>query len=201
MSNFNVHNAFFSKGRPRPLGIIYIFAFCSICIEAIVLLRRLESDIFFLRQLENNVFIYYFLALSVISMCVFLILSAGKIIRSISSLTILQFALGVIVILLIGSASTALYFKNQTKLLNQKIQIEKTAREINIDVKGIGTKEILTADSPTPSPTEIPKKAYITTLKNSDAPIHCQTCPKCGGGATPLKQSECDTSTCCGFNN
>jgi hypothetical protein len=39
-----------------------------------------------------------------------------------------------------------------------------------------------------------------TTTANSDPPVLCPVDPKCGGGTTPFKKSECAKSTCCLVN-
>jgi hypothetical protein len=52
-----------------------------------------------------------------------------------------------------------------------------------------------------PSPTtklNNQKRVYPTT--NPDPPVLCNVNAKCGGGTKPLRQSECDNSTCCEIN-
>jgi len=51
-------------------------------------------------------------------------------------------------------------------------------------------------DTPTPT---VQQKTYIAPTLDSDPPVHCKIHPNCGGGTMPLKQSECASSTCCGF--
>lgn len=51
--------------------------------------------------------------------------------------------------------------------------------------------------TPTPMPI-VPVVRQNTTVQN-DPPVHCPISKECGGGTTPLKQSECSNSTCCGF--
>ncbi|MFA6569799.1 MAG: hypothetical protein WCT77_00990 [Bacteroidota bacterium] len=52
---------------------------------------------------------------------------------------------------------------------------------------------------PTPTLTPIPtREIYTIQLEmDSDPPVHCRMSAECGGGTTPLKQSECNNSTCC----
>lgn len=57
------------------------------------------------------------------------------------------------------------------------------------------------------APTQVPtpkkdvvvekKDVPVETTSNPDPPVHCSIHENCGGGTTPLKQSECDNSTCC----
>ncbi len=47
------------------------------------------------------------------------------------------------------------------------------------------------------SPTNTTVNSVVTTA--TDPPVHCKISPECGGGTTPLKQSECANSICCGF--
>jgi len=49
-----------------------------------------------------------------------------------------------------------------------------------------------------PAPTFLPPPKVIATI-DPDPPVHCKLSQECGGGTTPLKQSECASSTCCGF--
>lgn len=42
-----------------------------------------------------------------------------------------------------------------------------------------------------------PAVANNTVVNDPNAPIHCNIHPDCGGGTIPLKQFECENSTCC----
>lgn len=55
-------------------------------------------------------------------------------------------------------------------------------------------------DVPTPSFTETPtptEAPYIAPTRDPDPPVLCNVNSNCGGGTTPLRQSECNNSTCC----
>jgi len=52
-------------------------------------------------------------------------------------------------------------------------------------------------ETPTDTPTPIPQ----VYQPPADPPVLCNIDPKCGGGTTPLKQSECNNSTCCQIGN
>jgi hypothetical protein len=52
-------------------------------------------------------------------------------------------------------------------------------------------------DTPTPTPTPMPTPIYIAPTVDPDPPVLCNVNPNCGGGTTPLRQSECNNSTCC----
>jgi uncharacterized membrane protein YsdA (DUF1294 family) len=52
-------------------------------------------------------------------------------------------------------------------------------------------------DTPTPSPTPVYIPQYIAPTVDPDPPVLCNVSPNCGGGTTPLRQSECNNSTCC----
>jgi hypothetical protein len=52
-------------------------------------------------------------------------------------------------------------------------------------------------DTPTPSPTPVYIPQYIAPTTDPDPPVLCNVDSKCGGGTTPLRQSECNNSTCC----
>jgi len=57
---------------------------------------------------------------------------------------------------------------------------------------------VTASPEPTTIPTPIQKytqKVYPT--KDPDPPVLCNISDKCGGGTKPLKQSECNNSTCC----
>ena len=53
--------------------------------------------------------------------------------------------------------------------------------------------------SPSVTPTLIANVKGTTTQKqlSPDAPVHCKVDAKCGGGTTPLTQSECEKAVCC----
>lgn len=42
-----------------------------------------------------------------------------------------------------------------------------------------------------------PPVVNSTVVNDPNAPIHCNIHPDCGGGTIPLKQFECENSTCC----
>lgn len=54
--------------------------------------------------------------------------------------------------------------------------------------------------TPIPTPTLKPATNKIYNNQNTTNPntaVHCKIDPECGGGTTPLTQSECDNSVCC----
>ena len=60
-------------------------------------------------------------------------------------------------------------------------------------------------ESPTPFPVyvppAIPTQVYIAPTIDPDPPVLCNISANCGGGTTPLRQSECANSTCCQIGN
>lgn len=57
-------------------------------------------------------------------------------------------------------------------------------------------------DIPTPTPTVYVPPTAMPTYKpvptiDPNPPVLCNVSPNCGGGTTPLRQSECNNSTCC----
>lgn len=53
-----------------------------------------------------------------------------------------------------------------------------------------------TTKKTTPQPTNSVVRNVQPTI-NSDPPVHCPIADDCGGGTRPLKQSECENTTCC----
>ncbi len=56
--------------------------------------------------------------------------------------------------------------------------------------------------SPTPTIPTQTTKTYVVPLPTTDPDpiVSCNISANCGGGTTPLRQSECANSTCCGFS-
>lgn len=52
-------------------------------------------------------------------------------------------------------------------------------------------------DTPTPSTTSVYVPQYVAPTIDPDPPVLCRMSANCGGGTTPLRQSECNNSTCC----
>jgi hypothetical protein len=52
-------------------------------------------------------------------------------------------------------------------------------------------------DTPTPSPAPIYVPHYVAPTTDPDPPVLCGISSNCGGGTTPLRQSECANSICC----
>ncbi len=54
----------------------------------------------------------------------------------------------------------------------------------------------------TPTPTSTPEPVIVRPIVtlDPDPPVLCRMSAECGGGTTPLRKSECDTSTCCQIN-
>lgn len=74
---------------------------------------------------------------------------------------------------------------------------------INSGNSVLGNKtNVLTTVTPTvtqsPAPTFLPPQKVIVTI-DPDPPVHCKISQECGGRTIPLRQSECESSTCCGF--
>jgi len=196
MSNFNVRKLFFKKGKLNPIGALYVFIFSGISIEILIILRKLESDNYILKQLENNIFIYYFSVIGIMSLVVFLFLSARKIPSIISRVTLSQVLLGLIVMLLVGATSTTFYYKNQARKLNEASSIKKNAKEIDIDIKGIGTTEILLATTPTLAPKPVIPTYYV----DPDPVISCGPGQN-SGQYVKDKRSNCINYVDCELNN
>lgn len=54
--------------------------------------------------------------------------------------------------------------------------------------------------TPTPTPTTKPVARAVQQKAekvDTDPPVHCNISEQCGGGTRPLKQSECESRTCC----
>jgi len=58
------------------------------------------------------------------------------------------------------------------------------------------TMQPIPTETPIPTPT-IPTYNYVAPTIDPNPPIHCKISSNCGGGTTPLRQSECNNSVCC----
>lgn len=75
----------------------------------------------------------------------------------------------------------------------QNINNSHKINESILDSNSVPTK------APTPKKDVVVEKkdVPVETNSNPDPPVHCSIHENCGGGTTPLKQSECDNSICC----
>jgi hypothetical protein len=64
-----------------------------------------------------------------------------------------------------------------------------------------GANIVLPTLEPTEIPTDTPTPIPQVYQPPVDPPVLCNIDAKCGGGTTPLKQSECNNSTCCQIGN
>lgn len=51
--------------------------------------------------------------------------------------------------------------------------------------------------TPTTKPTTKSTNRAVQPTTDPDPPVHCNISEQCGGGSKPLKQSECNSRTCC----
>lgn len=57
----------------------------------------------------------------------------------------------------------------------------------------------VTVSTPIPTAEQVRTQYIPVATVDPDPPVLCNVNPNCGGGTKPLKQSECNNSTCCGF--
>lgn len=101
----------------------------------------------------------------------------------------------IIFVLIVALFSTLIIFKSEFLLFKNN-----TLKEQILGSSEDPTTTITLSSTPIPTlitePTKIQQK-YIAPVIDTDPPVHCKIHANCGGGTTPLKQSECNNSTCC----